>query len=267
MNAIRRQEMNSGIKVAAVKAPRYGEDRLNIMQDLALSVGATFITISKGLSPEGVTLEHLGSCKTIEITKGGTTVAGGEGDYAKIEEQIENLKAELSVTDSIHECEKLQERITRLASGVAVIRVGAATEIEMTEKRYRIEDALEAVRSAQQEGIVPGGGVALIRAAAALKIDADNEEQRCGIEIIKAAVHAPLRQMAVNAGESPDLICDKIRAASPDEGWDFHTGKLTKMVESGVIDPVKVTRCALQNAASAAGTLFTTSHAVIETSD
>ena len=267
MNAIRRQEMNSGIKVAAVKAPRYGEDRLNIMQDLALSVGATFITISKGLSPEMVTLEHLGSCKTIEITKGGTTVAGGEGDYAKIEEQIENLKAELSVTDSIHECEKLQERITRLASGVAVIRVGAATEIEMTEKRHRIEDALEAVRSAQQEGIVPGGGVALIRAAATLKIDADNEEQRCGIEIVKAAVHAPLRQMAVNAGESPDLICDKIQAASLEEGWDFHAGKLTKMVESGVIDPVKVTRCALQNAASAAGTLFTTSHAVIETSN
>ena len=267
MNAIRRQEMNSGFKVAAIKQPRYGEDRLNIMQDLAIAVGATFLTISKGLSPEMVVLEHLGTCKTIEITKAGTTVAGGSGEYAKIEERINDLKTELSQTDSLHECERIQERITRLASGVAVIRVGAATEIEMTEKRYRIEDALEAVRSAQQEGIVPGGGVALIRAAASLVVLTDNEEQRCGVEIIKNAVYAPLHQMAKNAGESPDLICAKVVEAEPGTGWDFYAGCTAKMIESGIIDPVKVTRCALQNAASAAGTLFTTSHAVIETAN
>ena len=263
MNAIRRQEMNSGIKVAAVKAPRYGEDRRNILQDLALSVGATFITVSKGLAPADVTLEHLGTSKSIEITKGWTTVAGAAGDYQQVDEQIAYLKAELDQTDALYECEKIQERITRLASGVAVIRVGAATEVEMTEKRYRIEDALEAVRSAQLEGIVPGGGVALIRASEALGVNAINEEQRCGIEIIKNAVYAPLYQMAKNAGESPDLITAKIMEAPPEYGWDFHAGQLVEMVKTGIIDPVKVTRCALQNAASAAGTLFTTSHAII----
>jgi len=263
MNAVRRQEMNSGIKVAAVKAPRYGEDRRNIMQDLALSVGATFLAVVDGVAPSDVTIEHMGSSKTIEITKGGTTIVGGTGDFAKVEEKIEDLKAELSETESLYECEKIQDRITRLASGVAVIRVGAATEIEMTEKRHRIEDALEAVRSAQQEGIVPGGGVALIRAADGLSLDAPNEEQRCGIEVIKNSVFAPLRQMAMNAGESPDLICEKVLASSYEMGWDFYAGSMAKMVETGVIDPVKVTRCALQNAVSAAGTLLTTSHAIV----
>jgi|TARA_B100000530_G_scaffold321429_1_gene255556 chaperonin GroEL len=263
MNAIRRQEMNSGIKVAAVKAPRYGEDRRNIMQDLALSTGATFINLSKGMSAANVTLADLGTCKTVEITKGWTTVAGGAADHEQVAEQITSLKAELEQTDSLHECEKIQERITRLASGVAVIRVGAATEVEMTEKRHRIEDALEAVRSAQQEGIVPGGGVALIRASESLGVTPENEEQRCGIEIVKNAVYAPLYQMAKNAGESADLIVSKVMEAPPEYGWDFHKGGLTEMISSGIIDPVKVTRSALQNAASAAGTLFTTSHAII----
>jgi chaperonin GroEL len=221
------------------------------------------LTVIDGVAPSDVTIEHMGSSKTIEITKGGTTIAGGTGDFAKVEEKIEDLKAELADTESLHECEKIQERITRLASGVAVIRVGAATEIEMTEKRHRIEDALEAVRSAQQEGIVPGGGVALIRAAANLSLDAPNEEQRCGIEVIRNAVFAPLRQMATNAGESPDLICEKVLASSAEMGWDFYNGGMAKMIETGVIDPVKVTRCALQNAVSAAGTLLTTSHAVV----
>jgi len=263
VNAVRRQEVNSGIKVAAVKAPHYGEDRRNTMQDLALSVGATFIAIVDGMAPGDVTIEHMGTAKSIEITKTSTTIVGGCGDHTKIEEKIEDLKAELAGTEALHDCEKIQERVTRLASGVAVIRVGAATEIEMTEKRYRIEDALEAVRSAQQEGIVPGGGVALIRAAANLSIDAPNEEQLRGIEVVKNAVFAPLRQMAINAGESPDIICEKILASSVEMGWDFHAGTMAKMIESGIIDPVKVTRCALQNAVSAAGTLLTTSHAVV----
>jgi chaperonin GroEL len=230
---------------------------------LALSTGATFINLSKGMSAANVTLADLGTCKTVEITKGWTTVAGGAADHEQVAEQITSLKAELEQTDSLHECEKIQERITRLASGVAVIRVGAATEVEMTEKRHRIEDALEAVRSAQQEGIVPGGGVALIRASESLGVTPENEEQRCGIEIVKNAVYAPLYQMAKNAGESADLIVSKVMEAPPEYGWDFHKGGLTEMISSGIIDPVKVTRSALQNAASAAGTLFTTSHAII----
>ncbi len=263
MNAVRRQEMNSGIKVAAVKAPRYGEDRTSIMQDLALSVGATYVSQIDAISPSDVKLEHLGTCKTIEVTKGSTTIAGGAGDFAKIEEKIEDLKSELKETEDLHTCEKIQERITRLASGVAVIKVGAATEIEMTEKRHRIEDALEAVRSAQQEGIVVGGGVALIRAADNLTLDAPTDEQRAGIEIVKNAVFAPLQQMANNAGQSADLVTERVLAGTGDEGWDFYAGVMCSLFDAGVIDPVKVTRCALQNAASAAGTLLTTSHAVV----
>ena len=257
------QALAALIMIDAVKSPRYGEDRRNIMQDLALSTGATFINLSKGMSPADVDISDLGTCKTIEITKGWTTVAGGTGDHEQIDEQITSLKAELGQTDSLHECEKIQERITRLAAGVAVIRVGAATEVEMTEKRHRIEDALEAVRSAQQEGIVPGGGVALIRASEKLGVTPENEEQRCGIEIVKNAVYAPLYQMAKNAGESADLIVSKVMEAPPEYGWDFHSGGLPEMISSGIIDPVKVTRSALQNAAAAAGTLFTTSHAII----
>jgi chaperonin GroEL len=163
-------------------------------------------------------------------------------------------------------CDQIQERITKLASGVAVIRVGAATEVEMIEKKHRIEDALEAVKSAQQEGVVPGGGVALVRASSnpELNIDAENEDQSFGIDIVMEAVKAPLRQMAENCGLSPDLVLARVEAAEGNMGYNFRTDEMVDMLEAGVIDPVKVTRTALQNAASAAGTLITTSHAIIE---
>jgi chaperonin GroEL len=164
----------------------------------------------------------------------------------------------------LYECEKIQERITRLASGVAIIRVGAATEIEMIEKKHRIEDALGAVQAAQQEGVVPGGGVALIRASKGLNIETDNEDQELGVKIVLEAIKEPLKQMAINAGDSPDLILSTVESQQGSLGIDFASGKEIDMLEQGVIDPVKVTRCALQNAASVASTLITTNHAIIE---
>jgi len=253
--------MRGTMKIAAVKAPRYGEERRNILKDLCLSVNAVCATKSAGLKLREVKLKHLGTCKKIEILKNGTTFVGGSGNYEAIDQQIENLKVELSQTDNLKECERIQERITRLASGVAVIRVGAATEIEMIEKRHRIEDALEAVRAAQLEGVVPGGGVALIRALPVLSAIATSGSYST---VVYEAVEAPLRQMASNAGVSPDVVLERVREASGSVGWDFKAGAMTDLVASGIIDPVRVTITALQNAASAAGTLITTGHAIIE---
>jgi len=177
---------------------------------------------------------------------------------------VSSLKDELIQEDNIHECEKIQDRIARLASGIAVVQIGAPTEIEMTEKKHRIEDALEAVRSAQLEGIIAGGGVALLRAAKAINIDPENEDQKLGEEILRQAISEPIRQMALNSGESPDLILSKIKSYEGNIGWDFVKGEIVDMIEAGIIDPVKVTRTALQNAASVAGTLITTNHAIIQ---
>lgn len=264
MNAVRRKEVNSGIKVAAVKAPRYGEDRANIMADLSLATGATFVTHLSGIHPQEVTMEMLGTAKSIEITKNSTTLVGGAGSFSEIDEKITALKAELTQTDDLHACSVLQERITRLASGVAIIRVGAATEVEMTEKRHRIEDALEAVRSAQQEGVLPGGGIALLRASDGLEVFCDNETQALGVQLVKKAVEAPIRWMALNAGLSPDLIVSSVLSEEGNLGYNFAHDKMEDMVSAGVLDPAKVTRCALQNAASVATTLFTTSHAIVQ---
>ena len=252
--------MRGTMKIAAVKAPRYGEERRNILKDLCLSTSAKYITKSTGLKLKEVKLEHLGTCKKIDILKGWTTIVGGSGDYAEVEKQIENLKVELEQTESLRECERIQERITRLASGVAVIRVGAATEIEMIEKRHRIEDALEAVRAAQLEGVVPGGGVALVRAIP----KSTKHWKNAYSTIVYEAATSPLKQMAQNAGESPDVILDRVKKANGNRGWDFRSAEMVDMIESGIIDPVKVTTTALINAASAAGTLITTDHAIIE---
>jgi len=259
MNALR-----GTMKVAAIKAPRYGQERRNILKDLSVSTAATFMAKGASLKLKDTKLEHLGRCKTIDITKGITTIVDGAGDPDEVEKRIESLKVELEQTDSLHECERIQERIIRLASGVGIIRVGGLTEVEMIEKKHRIEDALEAVSSARQEGVVPGGGVALLRATEKLQVVTDNEDQDLGVKIILEAVKAPIRQMAENAGESADLILAKVLAAEDGLGWDFSTGKIVDMIEAGVIDPAKVTRTALQNAASAASTLLTTNYAIIE---
>ncbi len=253
------------LKIAAVKAPFYGERRRNVLADLALSTGAEYISRDSQVRLKDIKLQHFGQCRSIDITKTNTTVIGGKGNFKEIDKKIELLKAELQVLDELRECEKIQERITKLAAGVAVINVGAATEVEMIEKKHRIEDALEAVMSAQQEGIVLGGGVALLRACNTLTaVGVENEDQQFGVDIVTAAATAPLRQMATNCGLSPDLTLNQIEEMEGNFGYDFRNDEVVDMLEAGIVDPVKVTRTALQNAASAAGTLITTSHAIIE---
>ena len=256
--------MRGTMKVAAVKAPRYGEERRNIMKDLAISVGANFIATENGTKMSDVKLKDFGRAKKIEIAKSLTTIVGGQGKMEEVDKQIDIIKAELQQTENMYECERLQERITRLASGIGIIRVGAATEVEMIEKKHRIEDALEAVRSAQQEGIVPGGGVALLRATEGLEVTTDNDEQALGVKIVLRAAEEPIRQMALNAGESPDIIVSMVKSEVFDAGYDFLNRKIIMMMDAGVIDPVKVTRCAIQNAASAAGTLITTNYSIVQ---
>ena len=252
------------MKIAAVRAPKYGEERRNIMKDLAASVGATFVSREAGLALREVKLSDFGQAKSLNVTKGWTTIVGGKGDWEEIDTRLDAIKNEIQQTENLKECERLQERITRLASGVAVIRVGAATEVEMIEKKHRIDDALEAVRSAQEEGIIVGGGVTLLRIARNLSITLNSEEQTLGANIVLKACEAPLRTMARNAGESEDLIVEQIVKSKDDECYDFLNRKMTNAIGSGIIDPKKVTRCALQNAASAAGTLLTTSHAIVK---
>lgn len=255
------------MKVAAVKAPHYGEERRAALEDIAISTGATFVTRLSGKKAKDVKLTDLGSSTKVEIVKNATMIMGGNGDISLIDERVASLKSQLEATDGIQECERIQNRITKMASGVAVIRVGGVTEVEMIEKRHRIEDALEAVRSAQQEGIVPGGGTALIRASLMAKnngIETDNDEQALGVEIVMNAVQAPLRQMASNAGASGDIIVSKILDTDTTSGYDFSTGEFVDLIDSGILDPAKVARCSLQNSASAAGTLITANFAIVQ---
>ena len=258
------------MKVAAAKAPRYGEERRRILEDLCTATGAQMASRKAGLRLENVKLEHLGSCKKVEIVKNATTILGGSGDPEKITERIEDLKVEIDNTDNLQECKVLQDLIVRLASGVAIIRVGGATEVEMIEKKHRIEDALEAVKAAQKEGIVPGGGMALIKAVMSmsedeeLQVDFENEDQKSGAQCVIDACRSPLRQMATNAGISPDVLEDRMLYVNGDEGFNFRTLEICNMIEEGIIDPVLVTKTALENAASAAGALLTTGHAIIE---
>tara|TARA_Y100001938_G_scaffold27949_1_gene37656 strand:+ start:1717 stop:3288 length:1572 start_codon:yes stop_codon:yes gene_type:complete len=258
--------MRGTMKVAAIKAPRYGEERRNILNDLALSVGATFISRQSGMRLQEATLEHLGRAKTVESSKSNTTVVGGNADYEEVDNRISTLKAEMSQTDDLRECEKIQERITRLSSGIAIINVGGATEVEMIEKKHRIEDALSAVDSAQTEGIVPGGGTALVNASKSLKgMKLANEDQKLGVDIVRRAIEEPLRQMVKNAGQSPDVILEKVRAStSKTRGYNVASGKFEDLFKSGVLDPAKVTKTALRNAASASSTLLTADFAIIE---
>jgi chaperonin GroEL len=259
MNAIK-----GTLKIAAIKAPRYGEERQNTLKDLALSTGATFITRSQGKRLKDIKLVDFGNASKIDITRMQTTIIGGKGDPDAIEKQIESLSEELVNEDNLHKCEQIQDRIARLASGIAIIRVGASTEVEMVEKKHRIEDALEAVHSAQLEGIVSGGGTALLVAVKHLDVQVENSDQALGVEIIKLAVQAPLRQMAENAGESPDIICNQVLEAEDGYGYDFVSNKIVNMIEAGIIDPVKVTKTALKNAISVATSILITNCAIIE---
>jgi len=257
------------LRVAAVKAPGYGEERRNILKDLCVATGATFVSRESGTSLADVELEDLGSCRNIEALKSFTTIVGGAASMEEIEKTIDSLKSEIAQTSNIKECERIQERITRLASGIAIIKVGAATEVEMVEKKHRIEDALEAVKSAQEEGMVPGGGTALLRTSDIVgndlsRLNLSNHDQELGAKIVLDASKEPVRQMARNASASPDLVSAMVEDAQGPDGYNFATGKITNLLEDGIIDPAKVTRVALQNAASVAGALITSGHAVVE---
>ena len=258
--------MRGSMKVAAVKAPRYGHERRSIMQDLCIATGAKFFSKANQEGLDKFQLVDLGQADKVEILKNGTTFIGGHGDWALTERRIDSLKVELEQTDNLKECETIQERITRLASGVSVIKVGAPTEVEMIEKKHRIEDAVEAVKAAMDEGIVPGGGTPLLRATNLLEARELPQDQALGYSAVLKACAAPIRQMANNAGTSPDIVLKTVQdlLAENGWGWNFATAEPGDLLELGVVDPVKVTRCALQNAASAAGTLITTGHAIME---
>jgi len=256
--------MRGSMKVAAVKAPRYGEERRAIMSDLAISTGAKFFQQSLGHQLTDVSLTDFGKAASVEITKNMTTVVDGEGDYEKVDETIEKIKVEIQQTDDIHEAGRLQDRVTRLSSGVAIIRVGASSEVEMIEKKHRVEDALEAVRSAQQEGIVPGGGMTLLQVSRKITPNFATEEQGTSLSIFRRALEAPFRTMAINAGQSPEVGLLKVRDTKGFEGINFSTGEVEDLKATGVLDPAKVTRCALKNAVSVAATLLLTNHSIVQ---
>ncbi|HWP94747.1 MAG TPA: chaperonin GroEL [Gammaproteobacteria bacterium] len=253
------------VKVVAVKAPGFGDRRKAMLQDIAVLTGGTVISEELGLTLEKATLNDLGNAKKVVVDKENTTIVDGAGKPADIKARIESIRKQIEETTSDYDKEKLQERVAKLAGGVAVIKVGAATEVEMKEKKARVEDALHATRAAVEEGIVPGGGVALIRAKQAIeKLKGANDDQNMGIQIALRAMEEPLRQIVANAGGAPDVILAKVSEGKGAFGFDAQTGQFVDMVEAGIIDPTKVTRCALQNAASVAGLMITTEAMVAE---
>mgnify|MGYP002621465482 CR=1 FL=1 len=253
------------VKVAAVKAPGFGDRRKAMLQDIAILTGGTVISEEVGLSLEKATLDDLGTARKVTVGKENTTIVGGAGKPEDIKARVEQIRKQIEEATSDYDKEKLQERVAKLAGGVAVIKVGAATEVEMKEKKARVEDALHATRAAVEEGTVPGGGVALIRAQAALNdLKGDNHDQDVGIAIVRRAMEEPLRQIVQNAGGEPSVVVDKVRQGSGNFGYNAQTDQYGDMTEMGILDPAKVTRSALQNAASVAGLMITTECMVAE---
>jgi len=252
--------LRGGLKVAAVKAPGFGDRRKAMLEDIAVLTGGQVVSEDVGIKLENVTLAMLGRAKRVIITKEETTVVNGAGKKADITARCNQIKAQAEETTSDYDREKLQERLAKLAGGVAVIRVGGATEVEVKERKDRVDDALHATRAAVEEGIVPGGGTALLRASARLeKLEADNDDQKVGIRIVRKALEAPARQIAENAGTDGSIVVGKILENKDAQfGYNAQSGKYTNLVKDGVIDPTKVVRCALQDAASIAGLLITT---------
>ena len=253
------------LKVAAVKAPGFGDRRKEMLQDIAILTGGVVISEESGFSLETATLGMLGKAEKVVVTKDNTTVVSGAGAPEAIRERAELIRKQIEITKSDYDREKLQERLGKLAGGVAVLYVGAATEVEMKEKKERVEDALSATRAAVEEGIVPGGGVAYIRASQVLAdLKGDNEDETTGINIVARAIEEPLRQIAANAGVEGSVIVNKIREGAGDFGYNARTDQYVNMFEAGVIDPTKVSRVALENAASVAGMFLTTECAIVE---
>jgi chaperonin GroEL len=257
--------MRGIVKVAAVKAPGFGDRRKAMLQDIAILTGGTVISEEIGLELEKATLEDLGQAKRVSITKENTTVIDGSGEQAAIEGRVTQIRQQIEEATSDYDKEKLQERVAKLAGGVAVIKVGAATEVEMKEKKDRVEDALHATRAAVEEGVVAGGGVALIRAASKVTdLQGDNEEQNVGIRVALRAMEAPLRQIAANAGDEESVVANNVKAGEGNYGYNAATGEYGDMIGMGILDPTKVTRSALQFAASVAGLMITTEAMVSE---
>ena len=253
------------VKVCAVKAPGFGDRRKAMLQDIAILTGGQVISEEVGLSLEKATLDDLGSAKRILITKENSTIIDGAGSHEEIEARVTQVRQQIEDATSDYDKEKLQERVAKLAGGVAVIKVGAATEVEMKEKKARVEDALHATRAAVEEGVVPGGGVALLRSRIALAdLKGDNHDQTMGIDIARRAMEEPLRQICANAGDEPSVILNKVQEGEGQFGYNAATGEFGDMLEMGILDPTKVTRAALQNAASIAGLIITTEAMVAE---
>jgi chaperonin GroEL len=253
------------LNVAACKAPGFGDRRKAMLQDMAILTGATVIAEEVGLTLDKVTLTDLGQCTRVELSKDNTTIVGGKGSRGDIEARIKQIRQEVEDTSSDYDREKLQERLAKLAGGVAVIKVGAATEMAMKEKKARIEDAMHATRAAVEEGVVPGGGVALIRASAAIDdVKVENDDQAAGVRILRRAIEEPLRQIVLNCGMEPDVVLNNVRNGTDAYGYNAATGEYGDMLKMGVLDPTKVTRLALQNAASVVSLMITTEAMISE---
>ena len=258
-------KLRGGLKVAAVKAPGFGDRRKAMLQDIAVLTGGELISEDLGIKLENVTVQMLGKAKRVTITKDDTTIVDGAGKKADIEGRIAQIKQQIEDTTSDYDKEKLQERLAKLAGGVAVIKVGGSSEVEVKERKDRVDDALNATRAAVEEGIVPGGGVALLWAAKSLKVKGDNEDQEAGVNIIRRALQAPIRQIAENAGVEGSIVVGKVTDhKSPSFGFDAQTGEYGDLIGKGIIDPAKVVRVALQDASSVAGLLVTTEAMVAE---
>jgi chaperonin GroEL len=257
--------LRGSLRVCAVKAPGFGDRRKEMLEDIAILTGGTVISEEKGLKLEHATLDMLGTAEKVTVNKENTTIVNGYGDKEMIKARVGQIKQQMTTTTSDYDKEKLQERLAKLAGGVAVLYIGAASEVEMKEKKDRVNDSLHATRAAIEEGIVPGGGVAYIRAIKVLEgLKGDNEDQTTGIEIIKRAIEEPLRQIAVNAGMEGAVVAQNVKAGKGDFGYNAQTNKFEKLLAVGVIDPAKVTRVALENAASVAGMFLTTEAVIVE---
>ena len=257
--------MRGIVKVAAVKAPGFGDRRKSMLEDIGILTGGTVISEEVGLDLEGTSLEDLGSAKRVQISKENTTIIDGAGEVKNIEGRVAQIRAQIEETSSDYDREKLQERVAKLAGGVAVIKVGASTEIEMKEKKARVEDALHSTRAAVEEGVVPGGGVALVRALQKVSgLKGDNEDQNVGIALLLKAVTTPLRQIVSNSGDEASVVLDKVSAGKGNYGFNAATGEYGDMIEMGILDPAKVTRAALQAAGSVASLMITTEAMVSE---
>ncbi|SUE43630.1 chaperonin GroEL [Roseomonas gilardii] len=260
-------KLRGGLKIAAVKAPGFGDRRKAMLEDIAILTGGQVVSEDLGIKLENVTLDMLGKAKTVRIEKENTTIVDGAGSKEDIQGRVEQIKAQIEETTSDYDREKLQERLAKLAGGVAVIRVGGSTEVEVKERKDRVDDALHATRAAVEEGIVPGGGVALARATAKLaNVTVDNDDQRVGVEIVRRAIQVPLRQIAENAGQDGAVVAGDVlrKADSYDYGYDAQTGEYKQLIAAGIVDPTKVVRTALQDAASVAALLITTEAMIAE---